>query len=157
MRAITGLCVWCLNSVLLASSRPELAPGELDRRALHAQADPEEREDLGPGVTDGLDLPLDPPHPEPARDEQAVDARQGTPRPVSTSDVLGLDPTDDHAGPVGDPGVVERLVDRLVRVAMLHVFADDGDRHLGVGVDHPVDHLPPVGDVERPALDPESA
>ena len=49
------------------------------------------------------------------------------------ADLLGLDPADHHPGPVGDPGVVERLVDRLVRVAVLHVLADDGDGHLGSG------------------------
>ena len=82
---------------------------------------------LRPGVADRLDLALDPPHAEPARDEDAVDARRGSRSAPSPLDLLGLDPLDDHPGPVGDPGVVERLVDRLVGVAVLHVLADDGD------------------------------
>ena len=51
--------------------------------------------------------------------------------------------------PVGDARVVERLVDRFVRVAMLHVFADDGDPHLVLGVHDPLDHLAPGGQIQR--------
>ena len=61
-------------------------------------------------------------------------------RPASSAlgpsplDLLGLDPAHAHPGAVGDAGVVERLVDRLVGVAVLDVLADDGDRHLVLGV-----------------------
>ena len=43
---------------------------------------------------------------------------------------FGLDPLDEHAGRMGETGVIEGLVNRLVRVAVIDVFADDGDRHL---------------------------
>jgi len=61
-----------------------------------------------------------------------------------------LNPTDHHPRPVGDPGVVQRLVDRLVGVAMLDVLAHDGNPHLVVGVADAVDQLSPVG---HPALE----
>ena len=48
----------------------------------------------------------------------------------SLLDLLGLDLADEHPAAVGDAGVVERLVDRLVGVVVLDVLADDGDRHL---------------------------
>ena len=105
----------------------------------------------GPREADGLDLTLDAAHAEAARHQDAIDARQDARRPPA-ADLLRLDPADDHPRPVGDPRVVERLVHRLVGVAVLHVLADDGDRHLGIGVEHPVDHRPPVADVERVGL-----
>ena len=55
-------------------------------------------------------------------------------------DLLGLDAHDQHPRPVGDARVVERLVDRLVGVAVLHVLADHGDPHLVLGVHDPLDH-----------------
>ena len=69
----------------------------------------------------------------------------------SALDLLGLDPHDQDAGTVGDPRVVERLVDRLVGVAMLHVLADDRDPDLVLGVLDPLDHVAPVAELERAA------
>ena len=42
-------------------------------------------------------------------------------------DRLAVDPLDADLGPMGHAGVVEGLVDRLVGVAMLGVFAHHGD------------------------------
>ena len=42
-------------------------------------------------------------------------------------DRFALNPLDANLGPIGDAGVVEGFVDRLVGVAMLGVFADHGD------------------------------
>ncbi len=131
--------------------QPEHVAGELDRRALHPEADAEEGDPLGPRVPDRLDLPLHPPHPEPSGDEDAVDPRQDR-RRVPLAQLLGLDPTDDHPGPVRDPGVIERLIHRLVRIPMLDVLADDGDRHLGVRLLDPLDQVSPVVDLERGGL-----
>ena len=56
-----------------------------------------------------------------------------------------------------DAGVVERLVDRLVGVAVLGVLADDGDADLVLGIAQPVQQVAPVVEVElgrpcRPSL-----
>ena len=56
--------------------RARARPGELDDGALHPQADAEVRDAACPGVADRLDLALDPPHPEPAGHEDAVDPAQ---------------------------------------------------------------------------------
>ena len=56
--------------------QPDDVPGELDRRALQAQADAEERQPGLAGEPDGVDLPLDAALVEPAGHEQPVHARQ---------------------------------------------------------------------------------
>ena len=70
-------------------------------------------------------------------------------------DLFGLDPHDQHPCPMGDPGVVQRLVDRLVGIAVLHVLADDRDPDLMLGVHDPVNHLAPLREVQRGGLQPQ--
>ena len=53
---------------------------------------------------------------------------------------------------MGDAGVIERLVDRLVRVAVLHVLAHHRDPDLVLGVLDPLDHLAPLRQVQRSRL-----
>ncbi len=53
---------------------PHDVAGELDDRALHAEADAEERRARLAGVAHGGDLALDRARPEAAGDEDAVDA-----------------------------------------------------------------------------------
>ena len=48
-----------------------------------------------------------------------------------------------------DAGVVERLVDRLVGVAVLGVLADHGDADLVLRVAQPVQQVAPVVQVQR--------
>jgi hypothetical protein len=47
-------------------------PRELDHRALHAQADPEERDSAFPGETNRIDLPLDAPFAKAAGHQHSV-------------------------------------------------------------------------------------
>ena len=103
--------------------------GELDHRALQAQADAEERHLLLAGKADRLDLALAAAIAETAGDQDAVQPAEHALRPFAF-DLLRLDPADDDAGLRGDAGVVERLVDRLVGVLVLDVLADDGDGDL---------------------------
>src|SRR5262249_15946833 len=51
-------------------------PGELDHRALEAEADSEEWHSVLARVLGGLDLPGNPPVPEAARDEDSVDSAE---------------------------------------------------------------------------------
>ena len=150
--AITGWSVVLSNSVLLASSSPSTLRANSIDRALHAQADAEER-DLRSSGRSGS--PRSCPRSRACRTRRARGCRRrrpAAPRRPRVLDLLGLDPHDQHPRPVGDAGVVERLVDRLVGVAVLHVLADDRDRHLVLGVHDPVDHLAPVADVQRGGL-----
>ena len=90
--------------------------GELDHGALHAQADAEERNAPLAGVADRLDLALDAALAEAAGHEDAVVAGEQPLGPFAL-DLLALDAADADLGAVGDAGVVERFVDRLVGVA----------------------------------------
>ena len=56
---------------------------------------------------------------------------------------------------MGEPGVIERFVDRLVGVAVLDVLADDGDRHFVLRIADALHQLLPVVDVELAGLEPQ--
>ena len=75
-RSMTGWREAGSNSLEFASARPQHVAGELDDRALQAQADAQERHALLARVPDRVDLALDAAVPEPAGDQDAVDAGQ---------------------------------------------------------------------------------
>ena len=125
--------------------------GVLDRRALEAEADAEERDAVLAGEVDRLDHARRAALVEPARYEQAIDVGQGLGRAV-VLDLLGLEADDLHLGVVGDAGVVQCLVHALVGVAVLDVLADEGDRHLVLRVADAFEHRLPVVDVQRAGL-----
>ena len=84
----------------------EHAAGELDHRALHAQADAEVGHLARPREADRLDLALDSAHAEATRNQDAVNSSQeclGSP----AADLLGLDRHNQHASAMSDPGVIE--------------------------------------------------
>ena len=122
-----GAAVVLSNSVLLASSSPSTLAGELDRRRT---ACPGRCRRTGSAASGRSGSPRSCPRCRACRTRRARGCRRRPPRIASAPrplDLLGLDPRTSDARPVGDPGVVERLVDRLVGVAVLHVLADDGD------------------------------
>ena len=49
---------------------------------------------------------------------------------------------------MGDAGVIERFVNRLVGVVMLGVLADDGDADFVLGIAQLVQQLAPIVEVE---------
>src|SRR5438105_2558356 len=123
--------------------------GKFDHAALQTQANPEIRNLAVAGIAHGLDLAADAAVAETARNQDAVDAAQHA-LDALTLDVLGLDLADQHARIEGDARVVERLVHRFVGVVVLDVLADDGDGHFVGRVLDAVQHLPPVGNLQRP-------
>ena len=132
---------------------------ELDDRALHAEADAEERRPRLAGVAHSRDLALDRPRAEAAGDEDAVDAAQLLGGLVGV-ERLGVDPVDLEVRAVVDGAVLERLDDGEVGVLQLHVLADDGDAHAALEiVDAPAERLPLVElarrDLEAEALEHE--
>ncbi len=145
---MTGCWVFESNSVLLASAWPSTSRAN----SMVAHCMPRQMPKYGmsckSGETDGLDLALDAPHTEAARHEHAIDAREDLLRTLD-GHVLGLDSLDDHPGGMVDARVVERLINRLVGVAVADVLADDRDRHLVLGVDDAVHQVAPVVDVQR--------
>ena len=48
---------------------------------------------------------------------------------------------------MGDAGVIERFVDRLVGVVVLGVLADDGDADFVLGIAQPLQQIAPVVEI----------
>ena len=74
MKSMTGCSVNMSNSVELASRRADDVAGELDDRALQAEAQAEVRDAVVAGEVGGEDLALDAAMAEATRDEDAGDA-----------------------------------------------------------------------------------
>ncbi len=122
--------------------------GEFDHGALHAQADAEERDAFASRAKRmAIDFAFDAALAKAAGDEQAVVAAQ---QPFGAfafrSSSLWMRRMRIWAR-WRDAGVVERFVDRFVGVAMLGVFADDGDADFVLGVSQPLQQIAPVVEV----------
>src|ERR1051325_3023362 len=116
---------------------------ELDRRALHAEADAEVGDLALAGVADGGQLSFHAARAEAGADQDAV--HRGELAVVALLlQRLGVDVDDAHLHVVRDAAVRERLVERLVRVAELHVLADEADAHLVLRVAQLADDLLPL-------------
>src|SRR5262245_20079406 len=123
---------------------PQDVAGILDHRALHAEADAEERHAALAREADGLDHPVDATQAEAARDEDAVHGGHLLLHPAPHQPVR-LDPVQAHARVVGDAAVGQRFVEALVGVLVRDVLADDADHHLAVRrVLDLADHLDPL-------------
>ena len=107
---------------------------------------PEERNALGAGVANRLDFAFDAALAEAARHQDAVVAGQQPLRPFGF-DVLAVNAADADLRAVGDAGVIERFVDRLVRVVVLGVLADDGDADFVLRIAQPAQQLAPIVEV----------
>ena len=75
------------------SGETALVAGELDHRALHAEAEPEERDPVLAGEAGGADLALDAAEPEAAGDHDAVEIAEA-PLGEEPFGVVGRDPVD---------------------------------------------------------------
>ncbi len=104
-------------------------PRELDHRALHPEANPEEGNQLLPRVRDRGNLPLDPAASESAGNQHARDVGEMLLGAVPL-DFLRIHGLDRHLAVVGDSAVRDGLEQTLVRVAQIEVLPDDSDGHL---------------------------
>src|ERR1043165_3239164 len=116
---------------------------ELDRRALHTEADAEVGEALLARVADRAQLPFHAARAEAGADEDAVDAGELAVVALFL-ERLRVDVDDTHLHVVGDAAVRERLVERFVRIAELDVLADEADAHLVLGMAHLAHDLFPL-------------
>ena len=127
--------------------QPQYVAGKFDHRALHPQADPEERNLLLPSVTNDLDFSLNAPVPEtlpaPGRPETPFNM---TPGP-GVLDLFRIHPAEFHFRLVGDSRVDEGLDDGFIGVMELHVFTRDGDLHFPLGMVDLLHELCPLGQV----------
>ena len=94
----------------------------------------------------GEDLPLPAARAEAAGDEHAVDLLELAHR-LLVGHVLGVDPAHAHPAAVVDAGVLERLVDREVRVVELHVLADERDLDVLAQLADALDELLPLAEL----------
>ncbi len=123
-----------------------LVAGELDHRALHAEAQPEERDAVLAGEAGRGDLALDAAEAEPAGDHDAVEVAEA-PFGEEALGVVGGDPVDLDLRLARVAAVLERLGHREVGVGEVDVLADQADAHRLGGRLDPRDQLPPVGEV----------
>src|SRR5258706_11889598 len=119
---------------------------ELDRRALHAEADAEVGDALLARVADGAQLPFHATRTEPGADQDAVHAGQLAVVALFLQR-FGADVDDADLDVVGDAAVDQRLVERFVAVAVLDVLPDEADAHFILGMPHLADDLLPLGEV----------
>ena len=114
----------------VGASQAGHVPRELDARALHAEADAEERECRSRARSGSpRSSPRCPRSPNPPGDQDAFDAAQVPLHPVAL-DVLGLDPPHAHLRARSRCPRGQRLVDRLVGVGELDVLSDERDLRL---------------------------
>src|SRR4029453_4642378 len=92
----------------VGSGQAQLVAAELDGHGLHAQAQPQAGDAVGPGVAGRRDLALDAPLAEPAGDDDAVEIAQAA-FGQQALDLLGLDPLDLDPRPVVEPAVLSAL------------------------------------------------
>src|SRR5882672_3676875 len=108
---------------------PDDVARELDHRELHAQADAEVRDLVLAHVLDRLHHAFHAALAETARNEYRVHAFQQRADAVLL-DRLRIHVTDVDLAARVDPGVDERLVQRLVGIGEIDIFADHGDGDL---------------------------
>ena len=104
----------------------------LDARHLHAEADAEIRHPPLPRELRRTDLAFRTALAEAAGHQNPVHAFEQR-RWILALEDLALDPLQPNLDVVGDAGMDQRLVERLVGVLVLGVLADDGDRDLALG------------------------
>src|SRR6185436_20626275 len=102
---------------------------ELDHSALHSETQSQERNPFRARITNRRDLAFDAALTKTARNQDAVIAAQ-QPLRAFRFNVLTADPPNSNLSPMCDSRVVERLVNRFVRVMVLGILADNCDADL---------------------------
>src|SRR6266513_1179011 len=123
-------------------------------RELHAQADAQIRDLVLARVLDRLYHAFDSPPAETARNEYRVHAFQERAEAV-LFDRLRIHVTDVDSAARVDPGVDERLVQRLVGIGKVDILADHGDGDLVLGMLERLDQLFPYLELGRLGDDAE--
>ena len=121
--------------------------GEFDGGHLHTQANAQVRHPVLAGKTGRLDLALNAPLAKAAGNQDRVVLGQLLHR-VSVQR-LGIDISNPDLDMVFHAGVAQRLVERLVAVGQIHIFADHGDLHLALWMLGLVDQIVPALQVSR--------
>ena len=123
---------------------------KLDDRYLHAETDTQIRNAVLTRIACGFDLAFHTALPKAAGDQNRILAHQAL--GALTLDDLGIDIVDVNLDARLNAGMHQRLVERLVGVEQLHVFADHGDIDRLQGVKLGIEHMHPLGEVSRSRL-----
>src|SRR3989442_8276295 len=109
-----------------------------DRRALHPQANPEERHLAFPRVLNGVHHSLNSALAKSAWHENSVVAMQSRRRGLRRINLFRFNPFKYGLVIVRQSTVQQRFAQALVRIFELHVFADDRDSHFARRMMQPV-------------------
>ena len=123
----------------------------LDDRNLHAETDAEIRHTLLARIAHSLDLALDAALAEAARHENRIHALERMSSMLL--DVGGLDVVNVHARAALQAAMHERLMQRQIGVADLHVLADHRNVDLAIRIRLGAHHLAPLGEIRRRHLE----
>ena len=126
--------------------------GDVDDGALHAEAEPEIRDQVLAGVPRGEHLALDAAMAEAARHDDAVDTFE---RRHVLVEVLAVDPDEVEVGAAVDRRVAQGLDDADVRVRHLDVLADDRDAHARLGRRDARAEVLPLGEIRWRGIEVE--
>ncbi len=126
----------CRMSILKADD----IPGELNHRALHSQADAEERNALLASVTNRLQLAINASFAKATGNENSIVALQQS-FSAFRFDVFALNASDANLCVVVNSGVIQRFIDRLVRIFVLGIFAHDSDTDFVLWIAKPMEYL----------------
>lgn len=125
--------------------------GELDDGQLHPQADAQVRHGLLAGVLDRADLAFRAALAEAARHQDRVERFQHL--RMARLQLFGIDVLDVDARRGVQPGMAQRLDQRLVRLGEVDILADHADGDLVLRVLQRVHHARPHGQVGRRCID----
>ena len=103
-----------------------------DGRALHAQANPKERNFVFARVLNGVNHSLNAALAESAGNQNAVDIAQARRRGFARIDFFGFDPFENGFVLVRQAAVEQRFAQTFVRIFELHVFSDHRDAHFAL-------------------------
>ena len=121
--------------------------GELDDSHLHPKTDTEVGNVVLPRETRGRDLALDTALTETAGDQNRVHTAQAF--HTARLQLFRIDVMDIDVASRFYPGMHQGLVERLVRLGEVDVFADHGDIHLALHLVQAIDHCLPFAQISR--------
>ena len=123
-----------------------------NRRALHSEANPEERHFVLARILNRVNHPLNPALAKSARHENPVVAVQPPRRRLRRINFFRLDPVQRRFMVVRQPAVQQSFAQTLVRVFQLHVLPNHGDSRFASRMMHAVNQIDPRLHVRWPRL-----
>ena len=145
-----------LNSVECAELKPDHVAAEFDHRALHSQADAKKRNAALAGKANGFDFAFDAAFAETAGHQHAIEAGQ-QPFGAFALDQFALNALNADLRAVVNAGMIERFVNRFVGIAVLGIFAHDGDRNFVLRIAKAVQQVAPIVDIGRRGFQAQAA